>query len=89
MKKGTFCKLETSLTRNFVYNLQTFRGFFQVRKNNCLPTSKHRQAKVHSLPKMLETKRHLHSGRKTVNIQGYSKLREPIKTRENCYSLIW
>ena len=26
---------------------------------------------------------------KTVNIQGYSKLREPIKTRENCYPLIW
>ena len=30
------------------------------------------------------------SVRKTVvNIQGYSKLREPIKTRENCYPLIW
>ena len=28
------------------------------------------------------------SVRKTVNIQGYFKLREPIKTRENCY-LIW
>ena len=27
--------------------------------------------------------------RKTVNIQGYSKLREPIKTRENCNPLIW
>ena len=27
--------------------------------------------------------------RRTVNIQGYSKLREPIKTRENCYPLIW
>ena len=27
--------------------------------------------------------------RKTVNIQGYSKLREPIKMRENCYQLIW
>ena len=26
--------------------------------------------------------------RKTVNIQGYSELREPIKTRENCYLLI-
>ena len=25
MKKATFCKLETSLGRNFVYNLQTFR----------------------------------------------------------------
>ena len=26
---------------------------------------------------------------KTVNSQGYSELREPIKTRENCYALIW
>jgi len=29
------------------------------------------------------------SVRKTVNIQGYSELREPIKTLENCYPLIW
>ena len=29
------------------------------------------------------------SVRKTMNIQGYSELREPIKTRENCYPLIW
>ena len=28
-------------------------------------------------------------GRKTLNNQGYSELREPIKTRENCYSPIW
>ena len=26
---------------------------------------------------------------KTVNIQGYSELPEPIKTRENSYPLIW
>ena len=25
----TFCKLKTSLSRNFVYNLQLFRGFCQ------------------------------------------------------------
>ena len=37
----------------------------------------------------LETRRHLGSGRKTVSSQGYSELREPIKARENCYSLIW
>ena len=67
MKKRTLGKLETLLTRNFVYNLQTFRGFCQVHKNNFLPTSEHQQAKVHSLPKILETRRHLHSGRKTVN----------------------
>ena len=30
MKKVTFCKLKTSLSRDFVYNLQTFRGFCQV-----------------------------------------------------------
>ena len=29
------------------------------------------------------------SVRKTVNSQGYSELWEPIKTRENCYPLIW
>ena len=29
------------------------------------------------------------SVRKTANIQGYSELREPIKTRENCYPLFW
>ena len=28
------------------------------------------------------------SARKTVNIQGYSELREPIKMCENCYPLI-
>ena len=28
------------------------------------------------------------SVRKTVNIQGYSKLQEPFITRENCYPLI-
>ena len=26
-KTATFCNLKTSLSRNFVYNLQTFRGF--------------------------------------------------------------
>ena len=39
--------------------------------------------------KFLETRPHLGSGRKTVNSQGYSELWETIKTRENCYSLIW
>ena len=28
------------------------------------------------------------SVRKTVNVHGYSELREPIKMRENCYPLI-
>ena len=40
--------------------------------------------------KRLETpRRHLGSSRKTVNSQGYSELRKPIKKSENCYSLIW
>ena len=39
--------------------------------------------------KCVETRRHLGSGRKTVNSQPYSELRQPIKTRENCYLLIW
>ena len=34
MKKVTFCKLEMSLSRNFVYNLQTFQGFCQVHSYN-------------------------------------------------------
>ena len=30
MKKVAFCKLKTSFSRNFVYSLQTFRGFCPV-----------------------------------------------------------
>ena len=54
MKRVSFCKLKTLLSRNFIYNLQTFRGFCQVNfaillqiqhENNFLPTSKHQQAK--------------------------------------------
>ena len=55
MKKSNFfCKLKTLLSRKFVYNLQTFRGFavkcvltifLQIQQeNNFLTTSKHRQA---------------------------------------------
>ena len=39
--------------------------------------------------KWLKKRWHLGSGRKTVNSQGYSEIREPIKARENYYSLIW
>ena len=48
----------TSLSRNFVYSVQTFRGFCQVHftillqiqhENNFLATSEHRQAKVRRL----------------------------------------
>ena len=109
-------KKVTSLSRNFDYNLQTFRWFCQVHFydfvansawiQHFLPTSKHRQAKVRRFlgfclyeyfiyrshfvfRQCLETRRHLGSGRKTVNSHRYSELRESIKTRENCYSLIW
>ena len=37
-------------------------------------------AQISSSEKCLETRRHLGSGRKTVNSQGYSELLEPIKT---------
>ena len=115
MKKVNFCKWKTSVSRNFVYNLRTFRGLYQGRftillqihhANNFLPTSKHRQAKVcrflgvclyecfiyrsnFVFRKCHEARRHLGSGRKMVNSQGYYELRKPIKTREKCYSLIW
>ena len=109
-------KKVTSLSRNFDYNLQTFRWFCQVHFydfvansawiQHFLPTSKHRQAKVRRFlgfclyeyfiyrshfvfRQCLETRRHLVSRRKTVNSHRYSELRESIKTRENCYSLIW
>ena len=115
IKQVTFCKLKTSLCRNFVYNLQTFGGFvkyiftilLQIQHgSNFLSTSKYRQAKVRRFlviclydyliycsnfvfRKCLKAWRHFGSGRKTVNSQGYSELRELIKTREKCYSLIW
>ena len=115
MKKATFCKLKTSLRRNFIYNLQHFGDFvnciltilLQIQhENNFLPTSKHQQAKdSHFLGlcsydcfiycsnfifwKCLEVRCYLGSGRKTVNSQGCSESREPIKTHRKCYSLIW
>ena len=39
--------------------------------------------------KCLEMRRQFGCGLKTVSSQGYSELPEPIKTRENCFSLIW
>ena len=51
-KKVTFSQLKTSLSRNFVYNLETFRKciftiLLQIQhENHFLPTNKHRQAKV-------------------------------------------
>ena len=51
-QKVTFCNLKNSLSRNFVYNLQTlssavFTILLQIHhENNFLPTSVHQQAKV-------------------------------------------
>ena len=39
MKKVTFCKLRTSLSRNFIYNLQTFQGFCQLLLNDFVANS--------------------------------------------------
>ena len=42
------------------------------------------------LPKLSHEKPYdFESCSKTVNIQGYSKLQEPIRMRENLYPLIW
>ena len=104
LKKSNVWKSKTSLSRNFVYNVQTFRGFFSTaslrfcRKFSMKIIfylgSQHWQAKgrhflgiclydcfiYHSnfvFRKCLGTRRHLGFGRKTVNSQGYSELREP------------
>ena len=39
VKKVTFGKLKTSLSRNFVYNVQAFRGFCLVHVYNFLANS--------------------------------------------------
>ena len=39
VKKVTFCKLKTSLSRNFVHNLQAFGGFCLVHVYNFLANS--------------------------------------------------
>ena len=38
-KKVSFYKLKTPLSRSFVYNLQTFRGFCQVHFNDFVANS--------------------------------------------------
>ena len=49
---------------------------------------------LHLPPKFIfwncrETRSHFESRPKIVNIHGYFELREPIRTRENYYPLIW
>ena len=113
LKKSNVWKSKASLSRNFVYNVQTFRGFFSTaslrfcRKFSMkiifyLPVNTDKP-KVFAFclydcfiyrsnfvfRKYLGTRRHLDFGRKTVNSQGYSELREPNETSENCYSLFW
>ena len=113
IKKVNFCKLKTSLSRNFIYKYKHFGDFVECiflillqiqHENNFLPTSKHWQGKVSRFlgiclyhcftyrsnfmfQKCLEARRHLGSGCKTVNCQGYAELWEPIKTHKKCYSL--
>ena len=77
-KKVTFCILKTSLSRNFVYNLQTFRGFCQVhftillqiqQENNFLPTIYSMPQKlvclIRSFPKNYLSVRIFQAGRRT------------------------
>ena len=65
------------------------------RENNFLPTSEHRQAKLKFVVFLyrtnvifqkicIERRCHFGSIRKAVNNNGYSELREPIKTIKNC-----
>ena len=113
LKKSNVWKSKASLSRNFVYNVQTFRGFFSTaslrfcRKFSMkiifyLPVNTDKPKVVafclydcfiyrsnFVFRKCLGTRRHLDFGRKTVNSQGYSELREPNETSENCYSLFW
>ena len=113
LKKSNVWKSKASLSRNFVYNVQTFRGFFSTaslrfcRKFSMkiifyLPVNTDKPKVVafclydcfiyrsnFVFRKSLGTRRHLDFGRKTVNSQGYSELREPNETSENCYSLFW
>ena len=113
LKKSNVWKSKTSLSRNFVYNVQTFRGFFSTaslrfcRKFSMkiifyLPVNTDKPKVVgfclydcfiyrsnFVFRKCLGTRCYLDFGRKTVNSQGYSELREPNETSENCYSLFW
>ena len=114
MKKVTFCTLKTSLSTNFVYNLQTFRGFRQVpfcvsffckfsTKIIFYPPVNNDKPKFVAffvfvrmlhlslnfrLSKMYRNETPFCLRSQTVNSQGYSDLRGPIKTREICCSLI-
>ena len=112
MKKGIFCKLKPSLSRelcskfkNISPILSSALCWFSMKIIIYLPVKNDKPKFVAFLifvcttasnfpsnfvfRKCLETRRHLGSGRKKVNIQRYSELREPIKKRKNCYSLIW
>ena len=98
MKKVTFCALKTSLKflSFFFFCKFSMKIMFYLPVNNDKPKvvaffvfvqMLHLSLKFR-LSKMSrnETPSWLRS--QTVNSQGYSDLREPIKTRENCYSLI-
>ena len=46
-------------------------------------------AKISSFETVQKREAIFESRPKTVNIQGYSELQEPTRTRKNCYPLIW
>ena len=94
MKKVTICKLKTSLSRSFVYNLQTFREFcrkFSMKITFYLPVNTDKPTFVAFLVLFCTTASFVAKipSSQNVNRQGYSELLQPIRTRENCYSLIW
>ena len=101
MKKKTFYKLKTSIIMNFCTIYKHFGDFvnfcckFSMKISFFLPVYTDKPKFVAFLvflcttASYIETRRHLGSGRKTRTSQGYFELRELIKTRENCYSLIW
>ena len=104
LKKVIFWQLEMSLSRNFVYSLQTFRGFCQVHftillqiqhENNFLPTIEHRQAKIHHFFGIclyncfIYQRNFIFQKCLETRRQGCFELWEPIKTRKNCCSLIF
>ena len=105
MKKVTFCKLKAPLSRNFVYNLQTFRtDFVKCIFTILVPENTDKPKFVAFLVFVCMTASFIAQISSFENVSkrdailapvansellAYSKLPEPIKTREDCCSLLW
>ena len=76
------------VTNSVITDKPNFVSFFGI--NFLLVQLLHLPLKFHlSKPSQNEKPYDFESCSKTVNIQGYSKLQEPIRTHENLYPLIW